>query len=206
LAASSTFGGGPADLMVWNVGEASARVLLADGQSNKPDDWSPDGKFVVFRRNDRTTALMPVQPGSKPLDTGDSDTVKDEVHVSPDGRLAAYNTAGVRPEVFVAQFPGMKGTIQVSANGGTQPIWTRGGGELIYASPDKQLMSVNIRAGATIEATSPRPLFRTAGTFPYWANQYAVSSDGQRIYLLDPVGSTPDAWHVLTRWQEVSRP
>jgi DNA-binding winged helix-turn-helix (wHTH) protein len=197
---------GPTDLMIWTVGEVSARRLFTDGRSNKPDDWSPDGRFVLCRRDDGVAFALPAEEGAKPEEFGDTPAPKDGMKLSPDGKLVAYNSVSGRPEVFVARFPGMSGRIQVSAAGGMQPVWTRGGRELIYAAVDHQLMSVEIQAGTAIEAKAPKPLFRPASVFMYWASQYGISADGQRIYVIEPAGANVDAWHVLTRWQEVTRP
>jgi Tol biopolymer transport system component len=199
-------GRGPSDVLVWTLGEQSPRILLSDGKTNKPDDWTPDGKFVLCRRNDETAFLMPVEPGGHPIDVGDSNTPKDEMRISPDGRFVAYNTTQGRPEVFVAGFPGMRGTTQASAAGGVQPIWTRAGKELIYAALDGQLMSVEVRGALGFELSAPRPLFRSSMSFSKWLSQYAVSADGQRFYVFEPAGISPDAWHVVTRWEDASRP
>ena len=149
---------------------------------------------------------MPIAPGSKPAAIGDTNTRMGHIRFSPDGRLVAYDTTLLgRSEVLIARFPGMKDTVQVSAAGGMQPMWTRGGKELIYAAPDNQWMAVEIRARATLEASAPRPLFRSAAVFHPWLNQYAVSPDGQRFYVLEPSGSNHDAWHIFTRWQELTQ-
>ena len=60
----------PTDLMVWTVGEPAARKLFSDGKMNKPDDWSPDGKFVLCRRNDDFAFSLPVQEGAVPAEVG----------------------------------------------------------------------------------------------------------------------------------------
>jgi DNA-binding winged helix-turn-helix (wHTH) protein len=198
--------GGPTDLMVWTVGEISARRLFTDGRSNKPDAWSPDGRFVLCRRDDGAAFALPAEEGAKPEDVGDTPAPKDGMKLSPDGKLVAFNSSNGRPEVFVARFPGMSGRVQVSAAGGMQPIWTRDGRELIFAAVDNRLMSVEIQAGATIEAAAPKPLFRPANVFMYWASQYGVSSDGQRVYVIEPAAANADGWHVLTRWHESTRP
>jgi DNA-binding winged helix-turn-helix (wHTH) protein/Tol biopolymer transport system component len=196
---------GPTDIMVWTVGEASPRLLFTDGRSNKPDDWSSDYRFLLCRRDDEVAFSLPVEQGAKPVDVGDRPLPKDQMRLSPNGKLVAFNRTQGRPEVFVARFPGMSGQIQVSLSGGVQPIWTRDGRELIYASADNQLMSVEIRAGATIEAAAPKPLFRPSAVFHFWGSQYGVSSDGQRFYVIEPAADD-DGWHVLTRWQDVTRP
>ena len=158
--------GGPTNIMEWTVGEASPRLLYADGKSNKPDDWSSDKRFLLCRRDDKVAFSLPIGESPKPADVGDTPLPKDQMRLSPNGKLVAFNTAQGRPEVFVARFPGMSGRIQVSS-GGVQPLWTKGGRELIYASVDNRLMSVEIQAGAAIEATTPKPLFRPRAIFPF---------------------------------------
>jgi len=61
-------------------------------------------------------------------------------------------------------------------------------------------MSVQIRAGATIDAAAPRALFRTSLVGVFWASEYAVSRDRRRFYFLEPVPSQQDSLHVITRW------
>jgi DNA-binding winged helix-turn-helix (wHTH) protein/Tol biopolymer transport system component len=206
FAAFDVLGPAPADVLVWTVGEPSARVLLADGDANKPDAWSPDGKFVLVRKNNAAAFAMPPEPGSKLVGVGDTKTPKGHMKLSPDGRLVAYNSVFKGwSEVYVARFPGMKDTVQVAAAGGVQPIWTRAGNELIYAAADNQFMAVEIKLGATVEASTPRPLFRPAAVFHPQLTQYAVSRDGQRFYVLEPSDPSRDAWHIVTRWQELVR-
>ena len=57
--------------------------------------------------------------------------------VSPNGRWLAYETnESGRFEISVRPFPDVNsGYRQVSAAGGTRPLWTRNGQELIYVSP-----------------------------------------------------------------------
>jgi hypothetical protein len=61
-------------------------------------------------------------------------------------------------------------------------------------------MSVQIKAGAAIDGSAPRALFRTSLVGAFWLNEYAVSRDRQRVYILEPVPSQQDTLHVITRW------
>jgi hypothetical protein len=127
--------------------------------------------------------------------------MKDQLHLSPDGTLVAYNAISAkRQEVFVAAFPSFTGTVQVSAEGGVQPLWGKDGKELFYLAPDKNLKSVQIRAGAAIDVSAPKSLFRTSLAGKFWGSEYAVSGDGRRVYVLEPVSSPQDTLHVITRW------
>ena len=77
--------------------------------------------------------------------------------LSPDGRWLAYgaNDSG-RFEISVRPFPLVNsGHWQVSAAGGTRPLWTRNGQELTYVSPTVGLMSVGVARGTAWEVTRP---------------------------------------------------
>ncbi|HMJ62960.1 MAG TPA: winged helix-turn-helix domain-containing protein [Bryobacteraceae bacterium] len=189
------------DLLEWTIGEERPRLLLGDGRQNKPDDWSSDGRFLLYRRDDRLAVSVAMQPGSKPIAIVDRDFMKDQLKLSPDGTHVAYDamTAG-RAETFVAAFPSFTGTIQVSAEGGVEPLWSNDGKELFYLAPDRNLMSVQIRTGPPIETSAPRALFRTSLTGAFWGSEYAISRDGRKVYVLEPVSSPQDTLHVITRW------
>ncbi|HEY3455330.1 MAG TPA: winged helix-turn-helix domain-containing protein [Bryobacteraceae bacterium] len=193
--------GEKSDLMEWTIGEERPRLLLGDGGENKPDDWSRDGRVLLYRRNDRLAMFIAMDQEKKPMASGDREFLKDQLHLSPDGTYVAYNAISAgRMEVFVAAFPSFTGTVQVSSEGGVQPLWRTDGKELFYLAADKNLMSVPIRAGESIEASAPKALFRTSLTGAYWGSEYAVSRDGQKVYVLEPASLWQDSLHVITQW------
>lgn len=77
--------------------------------------------------------------------------------ISPDGRWLAYASNDTnRFEVYVQAVPNPGAKIQISTDGGTEPIWAKSGLELFYRNGDK-MMSVAIDAkGDSIE---PRCFF-----------------------------------------------
>ena len=189
------------DLMEWTIGEERPRLLLGDGRENKPDDWSSDGRFLLYRRNDRLAMSIAMDQERKPIASGDRDFLKDQLRFSPDGTHVAYNAVSAgRMEVFVAAFPSFTGTVQVSSEGGVQPVWRGDGKELFYLAADKNLMSVPIRAGEPMEASAPKALFRTSLLGEYWGSEYAVSRDGQKVHVLEPASLSQDSLHVITQW------
>jgi serine/threonine protein kinase len=101
---------------------------------------------------------------------------------SPDGRWIAYvsDESGAQ-QVYVQSFPTLGGQRQISTEGGTQPQWRRDGKELFYLAPDRQLMAVTVKAGATFEHDAPRALFQTELNVAALRQSYAVSADGQRF-------------------------
>ena len=90
----------------------------------------------------------------------------DQTHVSPDGRWVAYNSLESGSlEVYVAAFPSFPQKRQLSAGGGAQPQWRGDGKELYYLAPDRKLMDVDVRSGATLETGVPHALFQSKGDF-----------------------------------------
>jgi hypothetical protein len=70
--------------------------------------------------------------------------ILDEVHVSPDGGLVAYNAnESGRWEVYVARFPEFNSKRQVSRDGGVQPQWSGDGRELFYFAGDGSMRLVH---------------------------------------------------------------
>lgn len=169
------------------------------------DEWTPDGKFVVFRSEGFKIHALPMTGDRTPRVIVDnpSPTVRDQSHVSPDGRFIAFNSdESGRWEAHVASFPDFANQRQVSSDGGMQPVWRRDGRELFYLSPRGELMSVEVRAGAgaTLETSAPRVLFRTSLNPSVQVGEYAVSADGQRFLLLEPVGDRTAAISLLLNW------
>jgi serine/threonine-protein kinase len=115
--------------------------------------------------------------------------------LSPDGRWMAYDSdeSGQGVDVFIQSFPDPKQRRQkVSPAHGSEPMWTRGGRELVYREGDK-MMAVDIDL-ATGASGQPRVLF----SGPYPSNQgwtrprsYDVTPDGERFLLTKLPGEQP---------------
>jgi serine/threonine-protein kinase len=108
--------------------------------------------------------------------------------LSPDGRFLAFesNERG-RFEIFVTPYPQVaNGRWQLSLDGGTQPVWTSGGRELVFLDGSNRLTVVPVeRDGTTLRAGVPTPLSITPfrSTSSTW-RAYDVSRDGQRFLIL----------------------
>jgi serine/threonine-protein kinase len=114
--------------------------------------------------------------------------------VSPDGRWLAYeaNESG-QLEIYVRPYPNVaSGRWQVSAGGGTQPLWSRNGRELFYVSPTNALMRVGVEHSASWVATTPSTLLKEGSLITLSGNpgrSYDVSPDGQHFLVLKPVNA-----------------
>jgi hypothetical protein len=105
--------------------------------------------------------------------------------------------------VYVRPFPDADTETQVSANGGTEPVWARGGSELFYKSGQGDLVSVGVQPGAQFRVGPARPLFPVQ---PYRADffhaAYDVSADGRRFVMVreSERGSIDESLVVVDNW------
>jgi Tol biopolymer transport system component/predicted Ser/Thr protein kinase len=190
----------------WKPVQGSSEAeMLTDGQGEKSvEDWSPDGRFILYNVN---TASM-----STILTTGDRKSAvllqapyaQSQGHVSPDGRWLAYSsTENNRRDIFVQTFPPGGGKWQISINGGVDPMWRADGRELFYLNNSK-MYAVDIQtAGARFEPGQPRELFEIHDLQPeVRRNRYVVSRDGQRFLILTmPQGVDSTPLTVVVNWQ-----
>ena len=173
------------------LGARQSRLVFESSDDPKwLDDWSPDGRYLLFHLSapsklyaaslsgDRTTLLLAQTQG-----------MFDSAHFSPDGKWVSYgaNESG-QYEVFVASFPAFDRRRKVSAHGGGQARWRADGNELFYLTPDGQMMSVAITADAktgAIEFKAPTLLFQSPIARPTMTiDQYDVTHDGQRFLFV----------------------
>jgi Tol biopolymer transport system component len=182
-------------------GVGSDETVLASARTKYLTDWSPDGRFILYRAVDAATNLelwaLPVGGSDKPFPFLKTAFGVSNGQFSPDGRWVAYasNESG-KWEVAVAPFPGPGGNWKISTAGGSEPRWRRDGKELFYIAPDGKLMAVDVKAGATFEAGVAKPLFPIRRREPISAADlfsYDVSADGQRFLVDTDTGEVTSA-------------
>ncbi len=126
--------------------------------------------------------------------------------LSPDDRWLAYvsNESG-REEIYVRPFPGPGGRVQVSTEGGSEPMWSRDGRELFYRNGDK-MMAVAIPTGPDLTPEKPNLLFQgsyvtgLAAGFP--ATNYDVVPGGRFVMIRSDESSGPTQISVVLNWFE----
>jgi serine/threonine-protein kinase len=114
--------------------------------------------------------------------------------ISPDGRWMAFDSdESGRVEVYVQSFPDpMRRRWKISPGYGSEPLWTRGGKELVYRKGDSVMaVSLDLETG---RIGQPVALF--AGPYqdnPGWTRprSYDVSGDGERFLLTKVSGDRP---------------
>jgi Tol biopolymer transport system component len=185
---------GRADLYMRSTeGGGEEQLLVTSNLDKGADDWSRDGRVLVFEDYDPQTRSdlwwAPLDGDRKPVPYLRSGYNESHGRLSPDGRWMAYASDETgRSEIYVQSFPTPGGGKRlISSNGGDQPAWRRDGKELFYLSLDRKLMAVEVQTGATFEAAAPQPLFHVRVpviNITLFRNHYTVSPDGQKFLVV----------------------
>ena len=147
---SSSDGAGANLFRVAVDGTDAAERLTQSPNEQFPTSTSPDGAFAVF--SDNTTQdlmLLALSRDGLVRPLVQTKFIEENGEISPDGRWLAYesNQLGQR-EIYMRSFPDItSGYMQISAGGGTRPLWARNGEALFYVAPTGTLMSVPMQRG-----------------------------------------------------------
>jgi eukaryotic-like serine/threonine-protein kinase len=173
-------------------GSGEEELLLEDAQALIPEDWSGDGKSLLYSRGTginweiRLLSLDGERKSSLVVAHAIT-TYTSRAKISPNGRWITYvsNESGVN-EIYVAAFGGGQGKWQVSANGGAQPEWSHDGKELFFMDPTFNLYSVPAtETGSALQFGTPK-ISVTSASWSAPQVFYDVTPDGKKI-LLDRV-------------------
>ena len=182
-------------------GSGEEQPLVEGPLLKSTPDWSPDGKYLIYRVQDQNSNTdwdqwyVPLTGDGKPAPFLNTQFRETESQFSPDSRYVAYmsNESG-RFEIYVKPFPGGEGKWQVSVNGGRNPKWSMQSGELFFVE-DNTLMAAKVRTSPTFQASTPQKLFdgeevgMRFDTLSPTSNMYDVSPDGQHFVMVQPVGA-----------------
>ncbi len=122
--------------------------------------------------------------------------------LAPDGKRVAFVSVETgRAEVFIASWPDGLEPRQLSADGGTSPVWSRDGRRLFYRNGDG-LLAVDVVPGAS--PATPRLVLR--GRFveparPDWPRNYDVAPDGRLLLIRETYAPSPREIVVVSGWR-----
>jgi Tol biopolymer transport system component len=199
-----------------NADGSGSRELILEGDNipRIPGPISPDGQalaYIALTALDNSDIwVLPLNGDRKPIPFVKTQFNEYGPEFSPDGRFLAYvsNESG-RFEIYVRPFPGPGPRRQVSAGGGTSPVWSKSSGELFYRSGDA-MMAAAVIPGLEFVAAAPRKLFQ--GEYeepgrPDWPRNYDVTPDGKKFFMIkpDPDGRPTQARLVLNWLEELKR-
>ncbi len=169
-------------------GSGHADSLLMASGNRYPSDVTPDGRAVIFHEYGSTSSgIRRLVFDSAPAATTILPPAYDEAApaLSPDGRWLAYQSDETgRSEIYVRPYPGPGARLSLSAEGGSEPAWSRDGRSLYYRAGDSMMVALTGTTGTGLTVTGRRLLFRGRFLSGDRFRGYDVSPDGQRFYLL----------------------
>jgi len=94
----------------------------------------------------------------------------------------------------VRAFPDKGGKWQISNSGGTYPVWSRNGHELLFETPDRKFMAAAYTVkGDSFVADKPHMWSDRQLGGPDGARNVDISPDGKRIAALMPASESKGA-------------
>ncbi|HWU37204.1 MAG TPA: hypothetical protein VN203_06095, partial [Candidatus Acidoferrum sp.] len=150
--------------------------------------------------------VLPITGDRKPQPFARSNFQEGSGRFSPDGKWVAYctNESG-RPEVFVQPWPGPGPKIQVSSEGGIDPIWSHDGTELFYRNGDK-MMAVSVTLAGGFRPGKPALLWEghysqgmsnSCGPPGVSSGNYDVTSDGRRFLMVKDLDQDAGSTRII---------
>ena len=162
-----------------------------------------DGKVLLYREGKKLYALPLDGSPTKAKSQFVADTVQGRF--SPDGRWIVYSAlvASGSMEVFAQKFP-MRGLrIQLSPDGGSDPIWRRDGKEILYRKGSTICSVMVEEQGEDLSAKAPVALFQVRVPIGVIAEDMpmAVTRDGSKILFAQGTEQpNPQLTYVMTAW------
>jgi hypothetical protein len=199
-------------------------VLLGVSALDRLEDWSPDGRHILFSRRfpaPQDQDLWYVELGgesgvSEPTPFVEMLDMQHLAKFSPDGSYVAYlSRESGRSEVYVERFPEGGDRVQVSSEGASQLRWGRNG-EIFYVRLVTEggaaalpvgvgtLVGVPVTTTPSLAVGTPQSLFESPGfALPSSSAMYDVSADGQTFFIAEPVGEpSQPVIRVVLNWFE----
>ena len=183
--------------IMWQPADRSAKAELL----YQPDELvnealiSPDAKWLLFRTapgmaHPADIFAVPMtgdQRSVLPIVTGPASEI--QPRFSPNGGWIAYqsNETG-RPEIYVRPFPDAGARVQVSTEGGTEPVWAHSGRALFYRT-SAGIVSVAVTTGATFSLGERRVVLPGDYLTDPSHSNYDVSPDGNQFLMLKQAGA-----------------
>ena len=174
--------------------------------------WSPDGRQVIVNVLGDSTGqdivVLDLDGDGAVRSLAATPALEWGASFSPDGKWAAYSSSETgNDEIYVQPWPPTGRRWRISRNGGEEALWTRGSRELVYRFGEEWwAVSIGVGSAGELEPGEPRLLARGN-----WINvagyEYAASADGERLYLLAPMGgpATTTQLSVISNWLNVAQ-
>ena len=190
--------------------------LLVDGKAGSFGNrgaWSPDGVSLVLQgdgqqnRIDLVSVLFSARDAlgtTPPTVTNFAGSRFSEFSpvFSPDGRWVAYRSDDTgRSEIYIRPFPGPGASVQISADGGSDPRWQ--GSEIFYERSDGNGTPMIMAATVELPSTAmdaPRVVATRTALQSVHFERFDVSPDGRRFLLLYGKRLRPTQLSLTLNW------
>jgi Tol biopolymer transport system component len=192
--------------------DGSGEERLLTDQPGEATSWSKDGRFLLFTNaspktgNDIWTLPNPglASGDAKPMPLLATQFNEQDAQVSPDGRWIAYQTneSGasdiyVRPISDEGNGGGAKWLISKGLS--LYPRWRSDGKQIFYATPNLDIMAVDIDTSKGFQAGTPRRLFTAPP--PLLTVRWSMTADAKRfLFITTPNGGRPAPFTVVLNW------
>ena len=172
------------------VGMQTATSVSPDGSSFLYSQRTDRGNYdlMIRRFSDNATTPFRTSPASE-----------EDARFSPDGKLVAFVTDETgRGEVVVAPFPSGP-TTPVSTTGGANPRWSSNGRELLYITPDGELMAVPVQPGPPVTIGKAARLSAARAPDGRWG-EFEVMADGRLLAVVRTRVASQQPMTVIVDW------
>ncbi|MEA2162347.1 MAG: eukaryotic-like serine/threonine-protein kinase [Thermoanaerobaculia bacterium] len=185
-------------------GTTSPQPVWKGGDDKHPMSVSRDGQTLLATLFSATTRgdlwTVPLNGQGKPAPLIASEGSEGDAAFSPDGHWVAYASGqSGKEEIYVRAFPSGR-SVQVSVDGGHNPLWSTDGSEIYFVTSDANQFAASFRgSGGVPELGKPELLFHGSRTMTLW-----IPSHKPGRYL-GAVRSAPEEIDVInftTGWTE----
>jgi serine/threonine-protein kinase len=179
-----------------------------------PRVWLRDGSGLVFHAIETSDDIGILRGGSGTEEMLLASRFAElEPSLSPDERFMAYvSDESGRREVYVRALAGAAGRVQVSSEGGDEPVWSHRGDEIFYRQGPRMIAVPVSTASDGVTLGTPAVLFEghyDVDPFNNDATNYDVTRDGQRFVMVrpvvDPLPSRQQLNAVVNWYEELTR-
>jgi eukaryotic-like serine/threonine-protein kinase len=189
-------------------GNSAEEELFSSDDPSFSTSATSDGNILLLdetngAEGNHSFFLLPLHGPRKPRLVLQTSTFAGVGSISPDGKWLAYSSfESGSEEVYVRSVALSGGKWQISASGGTRPIWAKDGRELFFRTTrdNGEVMYATIQTEPAFAASTPQVLFpyqyRSSG------HDYDVSPDGTHFFFIKSSKAQlgPNRIYVTLAW------
>jgi len=146
----------------WDGSGKEEKLIGEKGYALFPAGFSPDGKFLLFDRNNNGKSdvwALPLGDNRTPLPVIQTPFNEFNATLSPNGQWLAYGSdESGKFETYVIPFPKGEGKWQISSGGTGSHYWNHDGNEIYYFDLAGKFMSVPVKSGVSLDPGTARVL------------------------------------------------